>query len=389
MKKGSASVVFIQGFGRDDPFTDVPPESLWGWQRNVGILIALLNRKGITWQEKYARHLSEVTEGADLFVLRDWRYSHEEVYQFRKRTPGIPVISMLFQGPRYCIDSQQIGEEKALFGITQPEADERQNDSEQGLFLADYVVVRSQLNADTFAQLGYPKEKMVLLPHAPVWTLHQGRVSAAELPCPGSSPAGQYDQGFDLLFVGNNPLRKGLFRLYDAFSTLDIPGKRLHVYSRMVFKYARGSDVDLPDCMLMPIRQMMHDPSVTIHAPYRNLAGLVGAHANADLAVCPSLYDCGPNVLVEAYQLGTPALASTLCGAAADLPEGSVHLVTAPRWWHQKEGASAFTERLVEEITRLYLHNNRCLSSQPYRPDVSPLVETIVETWVSLLSRFF
>jgi len=389
VKNASAAVVFIQGFGHDDPFTGVPPEALWGWQRNVGILIAVLNLKGTTWKEKYARHLSEVKEGADLFVLRDWRYSHEEVYQFRKRNPGVPVISMLFQGPRHYIDSQRIGEEKALFGHTQPEAHEQQDDSEKGLFLADCVIARSRLNADSFAQLGYPKEKMVLLPHAPIWTLRHGSVCAAELPCAESSPARRRHEGFDLMFVGENPLRKGLLRLYHAFSSLDIPGKRLHVYSRTIFRYTQGMDVDLPDCTLAHIRQMMADPSVVVHAPYRDVAGLVGAHANADLMVCPSLYDCGPNALVEAYQLGTPVLASTLCGAVSDLPAGSVHLVTAPRWWHQQEIGSAFTERLVEQITRFYLRNDRRAGLPPYKPDVSPLVETIVETWASLLSRFF
>ena len=389
MKKGSASVIFIQGFGRDDLFSGVPPESLWGWRRNVGLLIAIFNRQGITWREKYAKHLSEVKESADLFFLRDWRYSQEEVYQFRKRNPGTPVISMLFQGPQHCLDAQQIGEEKALFGMTQPEADEPQNDSEKGLFLADYVVVRSKLNANSFAQLGYPSEKMVLLPHAPLWTLCHGRVSAAELPCPERCPRTDQPQGFDLLFVGQNPLRKGLFRLYDAFSSLEIPGQRLHVYSRILFKYTRGKDTDLPDCMLAPIRQMIDDPSVAIHVPYHDVAGLAEVHANADLMVCPSLYDCGPNVLVEAYQLGTPVLASTLCGAATDLPQDSVRLVAAPRWWQQEESASAYTERLAEEIAHFYLHNSRRTDLRPHRPDVSPLLETIVETWESLLSKFF
>jgi len=389
VKRGCASVVFIQGFGRDDPFSGVPPESLWGWRRNVGILVDVLNRKGMTWKEKYARRLSKVKQGADLFILRDWRYSQEEVHQLRKRNPGVPVISMLFQGPRYIIESQRIGEEKALLGIAQPEADEPQNDSEKGLFLADYVVVRSKLNADVYAQLGYPREKMVLLPHAPLWTRRHGRVSAAELPYPASSSAAQHREGFDLLFIGANPVRKGLFRLYDAFSALDIPGKRLHVYSRAVSKYIGGKDVALPDCALARIRKMMNDPSVYVHAPYRNVAGLVSAHANVDLLVCPSLYDCGPNVLVEAYQLGTPVLASTLCGAVFDLPKGAVHLVSAPRWWQQEESAAAFTERLAEEISRFHLHNKRHRDLQHHRPDVSPLVETIVETWASLLSRFF
>jgi glycosyltransferase involved in cell wall biosynthesis len=104
--------------------------------------------------------------------------------------------------------------------------------------------------------------------------------------------------------------------------------------------------------------------------------------------VCPSLFDCGPNVLVEAYQLGTPVLASTLCGAVSDLPRGSIHLVPAPRWYHRDEKALAFTERLAERIADLRLDGGHRTRVRATRPDVSPLIETIVSTWESLLNRY-
>ena len=384
----AASVVFVQGLGHRDLFTDVPPESLWGWRRNVGILVAILNLKGIRWEERYARRLSEVKKGAGLFILRDWRYSQEEVAEFRNRHRTVPVISMLFQGPRTCVDGQKIGEERALFGITHPEPLERRNDSEDGLFMADRVIVRSRLNADAFAQLGYPREKMVLLPHAPVWTLRHNRISPAELPRPRDHLARRQPDGLDLLFIGDNPMRKGLYRLYGAFSSLRPSNKRLHIYSRTLHRYIRGEDVGLPDCMLARIRRMMSDPAVYIHPPYRDVTQLVEAHAGVDLMVCPSLFDCGPNVLVEAYQLGTPVLASTLCGAVSDLPRGSIHLVPAPRWWHRDEEAWAFTERLADRIADLRLDSKHRTKVQSTRRDVSPLIETIVNTWEGVLNRY-
>ena len=388
MKGKAASVVFVQGFGRGDPFTGLPPESLWGWRRNVGILVAILNLKGISWEERYARHLSEVKKGAGLFILRDWRYSQEEVSEFGNRHQGVPVISMLFRGPRFCVDGQKIGEERALFGIDHPEPLERRNDSEDGLFLADRVIVRSRLNADAFAQLGYPREKMVLLPHTPVWTLRHNRISPAELPRPRAHRARVQPDGLDLLFIGDNPVRKGLFRLYGAFSSLRFSNKRLHIYSHTLHRFTRGEDVGLPDRMLARMRRMMSDPAVCVHPPYRDVTQLVEAHAGADLMVCPSLFDCGPNVLVEAYQLGTPVLASTLCGAVSDLPRGSIHLVPAPRWWQQDEKALAFTERLADRIADLRLDSEHRTKVRSTRPDVSPLIETIVSTWESLLDRY-
>jgi glycosyltransferase involved in cell wall biosynthesis len=388
VKDKAASVVFVQGFDQGDPFTGLPPESLWGWRRNVGILVAILNLKGISWEERYARHLSEVKKSAGLFILRDWRYSQEEVSEFRSRHRSVPVISMLFQGPRFCVEGQKIGEERALFGITHPGAIERRNDSEDGLFMADRVIVRSRLNADAFAQLGYPREKMVLLPHAPVWTLRHNRISPAELPRPRGNRARAQPDGLDLLFVGNNPVRKGLFRLYGAFSSLCFSNKRLHIYSHTLHRFTRGEDVGLPDCMLARMRRMMGDPAVCVHPPYRDVTQLAEAHAGADLMVCPSLFDCGPNVLVEAYQLGTPVLASTPCGAVADLPRGSIHLVPAPRWWQQDEKALAFTERLADRIADLRVDSEHRTKVRPTRPDVSPLIETIVSTWESLLDRY-
>lgn len=386
MKKSASSLVFIQGFGRDDLFTGIPPESLWGWRRNIGILVALLNRKGITWKERYAKHLSEVDEGADLFILRDWRYSQEEVYQFRKRYPDTPMISVAFKNPQYFEIGQRIGEERALFGITQPDVDGYLKDFESGLFLADRVVVRSRLNAALFAQLGHPKEKMVLLPHSPVWTLRNDYVCPAELPPSSKNPSEQRNGGFELLFVGGRFLKKGLFRLYQAFSSLGIPGKRLHLYNRTLYKYARGVAVDLPEYKLAQIKQMISDPAVYIHPPYRDVKGLVEAHSGIDLMVCPSLSDLGPNVLIEGYQLGTPILASTLCGAVSDLPKDSVRLVAAPCWWHIKENAGAYTERLLEEITRFY--NEYRIDPQPHRPDVSFLIGEIVKTWENFLSEY-
>lgn len=384
--KQSASVIFIQSYGRDNLFTGVPPESMWGWQRNVGLLVALLNLKKITWKERYAKHLSEVNESAELFILRDWRYSQKEVYQFRMCHPNTPVISMVFNGPQYYVNAQRIGEERALLGISQPETNENLNHSEDGLFVADCVIVRSKLNEVLFAQLGRSKEEMVLLPHAPVWTLRNNCILPAELPCSGNALVKQRNNQFNLLFVGENFIRKGLFRLYKAFSSLSIPGKRLHIYNRTLYKCATGVAMDLPAYVLTHVRQMVHNPSVYIHLPYRDIQGLVEAHTDIDLMVCPSLLDCGPNVVIEGYQLGTPILASTLCGAVSDLPKGSMRLVAAPQWWHQGEKADAFTERLIEEISQFYSKYH--LDTQSRRPNVLPLIETIVGTWENLLSEY-
>ncbi len=383
MRKATASIVFVQGFGNADLFTGIAPESLWGWRRNVGILIALLNQKGIAWKECYARRLSEVNEQADLFFLRDWRYGVEEIHEFRLRYRDTPMVSMLFQGPQRCLESQRLGEKRALFGITDRDPHAQSIPHESGLFATDCVIVRSKLNADLFAQLGYPKDKMVLLPHAPVWTLHNGDFLPVEFPPAGNVETKPHGKGLDLLFIGESLLRKGLFRLYRAFSALNIPGKRLHLYNRTLYRYAKGMSVHVPAHTLQFVRQILADPAVFVHPAYQNLAQLAQAHAGIDLIVCPSLLDNGPNVLVESYQLGTPILSSDLCGAAFDLPRGAVSYVTAPKWWQQEETPHAFTIRLAEKIACKKLGANR-----PDRSTVASLIETIVQTWERLLDKY-
>ncbi|MCP4358686.1 MAG: glycosyltransferase family 4 protein, partial [Chloroflexi bacterium] len=325
----SATVLFIQAFGNRDLFTAVPPETMWGWQRNVGILVALLKRRGISWRERYSQQLSEIDEDAGLFFLRDWRYSAEEIFQLRQKFPHTPMISMLFKGPRFFEQAQQIGEKRALFSIRSA-METGLKTYEKGLFLADRVIVRSKLNVTLLTQLGYPEEKMVLLPHAPVWTLNGDEIAPARLPCPQYGRVRQHPHEFNLLFIGEQFLKKGLFRLYRAFSLLAIPQKRLHIFNRILYQSAQGAALELPDYMRGTIRQMINDPSLCIHPPYQNLQGLVEAQAQMDLMICPSVLDCGPNVLIEAQQLGTAVLSSQLCGAVYDLAAGSIPLVAAP-----------------------------------------------------------
>ncbi len=386
MPKRSASVVFIQGFGSRDLFTAVPPETMWGWQKNVGVLVTLLNRRGINWQERYTKHLSEIDENADLFFLRDWRYIEKEIFQLRQKFPHTPMISMLFKGPRFFEQAQQIGEKRALFGI-RSEMETGLKMYENGLFLADRVIVRSKLNATLLTQLGYPKEKMVLLPHAPVWTLSHDEIVPARLPCPQNGRVRQHSDEFNLLFIGEQFLKKGLFRLYRAFSSLTITHKRLHIFNRILYQGAQGVAIDVPDYMSGTIRQMINDPSVCIYPPYQNFLGLVEAHAQIDLMISPSVLDCGPNVLIEAHQLGTTMLASNMCGAVYDFAEGSIPLVAAPEWWQQQqEESDAYTERLIEGIHNFY--ENHLIHAQAYQPTTSHLLERITNTWENLLDEF-
>jgi glycosyltransferase involved in cell wall biosynthesis len=380
-------VVFVQGFGRGDLFTATPPEALWGWQRNVGLLVALLNHYGIPWVEQFAPNLSEISAEASLFILRDWRYPPEAAALFCQKAPA-PVVSMLFQGPQAFLEAQRQGEEQVLAGTDEIQVQALHRGAEDGLFEARQVVVRSRLNAGLFAQLGYPPENMVCMPHAPLWTRVDGQVAPARLPAPVIPVRSKADQNsFNLLFIGESLWRKGIIPLYRAFKRLAIPNKKLHIYNRQLSAGGSpGVSNRMEPWQSRWTAEMISDPEVVIHRPYQDIPGLLNAQRSADLLVCPSLLDCGPNVLVEGYQLGTPLLASDLCGTLADLPPESIATVKAPRWWESLEPAQAYEDRLYQAITR-------CLSNPSTRPapppsDVAAQLQSILSTWETVLDEY-
>ncbi|EKU98205.1 glycosyltransferase [Leptolyngbya sp. PCC 7375] len=394
MPQTSSSVLFIQGYGKDDLFTGVPPESLWGWRRNVGFLVALLNSKNISWKEKYAATLSEVDENADLFILRDSRYTLEEVNDLRTRYHGTPIISMVFNGPQYYVNRQREGEEKALFNLSS-QTNTIQESLEDGLFLAEQVIVRSKVNKTLFKYLGYQEEKMVLLPHTPIWTLTKETISPIQEYYRSQNLSKQSSDAFNILFIGDNLIRKGLFRLYYALSYVNIPNVHLHVYSRTIHKYLRTpQNINMPNEVIANLQKMIVDPHIHIYSPYRNLLELLEAHQEMDLMICPSLIDCGPNVLIEGYQLGTSILASDLCGSAFDIPQDFIHSVSAPRWWKYKEDSMAFTERLALAIEKFYKSShsksgyNYACNRKKREENIFHLLERVYQTWEQLLNQY-
>jgi len=372
------SVAFVQGHGNRDLFTGVRPDELFGWRRNVGLLVALLEAEGVSWHEIHAPTLDALTVTADVVILRDARYPPAQVEGFRRRHRGIPVLAMVFQAPQSIVDRQCAGEARALFGANLPVADER--GSVTGVFAADHVVVRTKANAEWYADMGYPRERMVLLPHAPMWR-HDGPGNlVAEMPS-APTPA-QRPRRFTVLFVGENLLRKGFFRLYRAFRRLPVDGRRLLVCNLSLRQLRAGTVGAIPAFALDEAREALSDPTVEVHDAYRTVDELRRLHSKCDLLVAPSVLDVGPNTLVEAWQLGTRVIASDACGAIADLPP--MPTVSAPVWWNERgEAAEAFTDRLTEalEIRR----QDTRPPVVPSRADMTDKVQAIVRVWREFL----
>lgn len=376
-------IVFVQGFGSQDLFTNVPPTNLWGWRRNVGLLIHLLNQRGIQWKERFTSDLSEVKDKADLFILRDWRYRPEDVYQFCQDHDGTPVISMLFQCPNAFLQSQRCGDDHAVRGFQTHQPFLPKSNTEDGLFTTDRVIVRSHLNAELFTSLGYPPSKMVLLPHAPIWDIHHNKI--VPLNIPPLEKGTKNSQFFNVLFIGESLWRKGLIHLYQAFQALPMQPKRLHVYSNQLLRYVRGF-CDLPNGYEKIYQQLLMNEDVIIHDSYWSIAGLFEAYLRAPILVCPTLLDCGPNTLMEAYQIGARVIQSDLSGIMGELPDSWSEIVRAPRYWERFESLGAFAERLMARMIKADVMET-ALNPPPVEK-INQILEVIISTWENLFQSY-
>ena len=342
-------ILFLQGFGRRDLFTGVPGERLMGWRRHVGLLVRLAEARAVSWEDRYAPDLDAVdAAGATLIVLRDWRYPRAAVRRLRERHRDTPVVAMLFQVPAFHLETQERGEELALVGASTVLVGERRRDAEEALFEADLVIARSTATAELYgelyaelgAELGHPRDRIRVLPHAPAWTLVEGRPVASTTP--------EQPPGDSVLAIGDNPIRKGLLRVHRAWRALGRP-RPLVLASRRAARH-RVDPGRTPPHLVPALNALVADPGVVIADPYADWPALVALHRRAAVLVCPSSIDHGPNTIVEALQTGTPVVASDLCGTS-ELLEGD-DVIAGPAWWRPEaqQLSGTFEDRLAAMV---------------------------------------
>lgn len=118
----------------------------------------------------------------------------------------------------------------------------------------------------------------------------------------------QFDNGFDLLFVGRLEERKGVKYLLKALSILNkkrfrpilkIVGEGVHKYDLMSFVKENGLS------------------SQVIFAGYIPQEELMKNYLSAGFVVIPSLYEGVPSVAIEALALGKPVITTLIAGMEA------------------------------------------------------------------------
>jgi starch synthase len=161
---------------------------------------------------------------------------------------------------------------------------------------ADAITVPSTFSFNSFIEEGVPRWKLNLIPY--------GVDLDTFYPC-----AKRSDDTFQILFVGNISVRKGVSYLLDAFQQLNCGRKRLALVG--------SASEDFENL----IRQLRSDERISVmgHVPQRQLKEIMSrSHA----MVLPSVEDGFGLVLAQAMACGCPVIASENTGARDLLTDG-------------------------------------------------------------------
>lgn len=168
---------------------------------------------------------------------------------------------------------------------------------------ADYIVAQNAFSVDWLNRHGVAQERIALLP--------LGVDTKRFHPASDLEKDGKPDGKFRVIFVGHQSIRKGLHLLLEAW---------------------RGLALD--DSELLLVGPLNNDIGKRLHQEYAGTFTYVGMtqpdrlaelYRSADLLVCPSLFEGGPMVVLEAMASGIPCIVSeSACSVVRDGTDGII-----------------------------------------------------------------
>jgi len=196
-------------------------------------------------------------------------------------------------------------QEFARFGLTRSRDEQLHIVREEKEYeAADAIVVPSHFAASTYIEQGVNPSKVRIIPYG---------ANVSRFRPEGRPP----DDEFRVLFVGGIGLRKGIMDLFDAFSKLKLPNKRLILVGSLQ-----------PE--MKTLLRRVDLPNVEFVGSVPN-AGLRELYSTSHVFVLPSVSDGFGMVMAEAMACGCPVIATTNTGAADLYTDGVEGYIVPPR----------------------------------------------------------
>jgi glycosyltransferase involved in cell wall biosynthesis len=244
-----------------------------------------------------------------------------DVVHFVKRGGAVVICDMREEHPDY--QEQILSEEAERLKIpfTVPGSSYRHRIIEE-LQLADYVFCPSAYAKRTFVTQGISADKLVVCPYGVDTKFFAGR----ERP--------RLSGPFNVLFLGNICMRKGVHYLLEAFQHAALRDARLILAGPIDPSFRPVLDQYSSFELTGPI------PHSQVHEQYQK----------ADVFVIPSLADAYPLVALEAMSAGLPLIVSENTGVAGVIENGREGFVVPIR----------NAREIAAKLTLLYENREQC-----------------------------
>jgi glycosyltransferase involved in cell wall biosynthesis len=310
-----------------------PMEARWGPAGDYALALEAMIANNLEILEVVAGSLHDVRHEADLYLLRDWRYSEGELNDLHDRFPRARTILDLRIQVFEIHSSQRQGECRHFSLQRDPFhslPEEPVRHSSRLLSLPTIAWTGSALNSDLIAELGFAAPNRRSRPHVVPWLADASGIKPLRL----EKPPVTYDR-FRILFIGQCLFRKGLLRLLNALHMAALPEWQLTVVTSCIregnaYDY-NGRALTGPAATILHRALRQHNVRVLpANLPPSQMIELL---RQSHLYVCPSVSDNGPNTVIESVALGTPVVVSDMSGAVEAVPQEFRHTWNAPHWW--------------------------------------------------------
>ncbi len=199
--------------------------------------------------------------------------------------------------------------------------------------LSDKIMVNSTFSEKTFLRRGYSSDKIINIPLGTPWRNREVVKSEAE-------------NELRLIYVGGDPIRKGLYYLLEAWNEIEIQNKKLFIVGPVPKKFGHLIDETIVSKSSMPQEH------------------LFSLYEDSSALCLPSIEDGFGMVVPEAMMHGLPVIVSTNVGASDIVDDGVNGYKVEPR--NSKDIAKAVGKMFDDKTHATEMSNNARNKAEQY-----------------------